>query len=156
MKVSSTGIHNGLIEDKFGKFGNHFIGDMPSFSLPFQIEDEPEKTVSFAVILDDKDAIPVCGFDWIHWLICNLKKKHVVAGESTNINAEFIQGANSWNQNLYGGMAPPDKDHVYDLTVYALDAELSLETGFSYETLLKEMDGHILDSYCLKGKYRAF
>ncbi|MBO7243710.1 MAG: YbhB/YbcL family Raf kinase inhibitor-like protein [Alphaproteobacteria bacterium] len=156
MKVSSSGIVNGIIDDKYGKFGNAFIQDMPSFSLPFQVEDEPKGTVSFAVILDDKDAIPVCGFDWIHWLICDLKKNHVVAGESTNINAEFIQGSNSWNQNFYGGMAPPDKDHIYDLTVYALDTELSLKQGFSYNDLLKAMEGHILDSYCLKGKYRAF
>ena len=156
MKVTSSGIHQGVIEDKYGKFGSSFIDDMPSFSLPFQIENEPKETVSFAVVLDDKDAIPVCGFDWIHWLVCNLKKNQLIAGESANINAEFIQGNNSWNMPLYGGMAPPDKEHVYDLTVYALDAELDLETGFSYEELMNAMDGHILDSFCLKGAYPAF
>ena len=155
MKVLSSGIVNGTIKDDYGKFGEHFIQDMPSFSIPFEIMDEPKNTVSFAVILDDKDAIPVCGFDWIHWLIANLKKNTLIAGESSNINAEFIQGNNSWNQPLYGGMAPPDKEHIYDLTVYALDTELDLSSGFSYEELLKKMEGHILDSFCLKGKYRS-
>ena len=155
MKVTSLGIKNGIIEDKYGKFGKDFISDMPSFSLPFEIEDYPKETVSFAVILDDKDSIPVCGFVWVHWLIANLKKDFVIAGESSNINAEFVQGNNSWNMPLYGGMAPPDKDHIYDLTVYALDEELNLQKGFSLMEMETQMKGHILDSFCLKGLYRS-
>ena len=156
MKVTSTAIVNGLIQDEYGKFGTNFVGDMPSYSMPFQIVDAPKGTVSYAVILDDKDSVPVCGFVWVHWLVANLKKDELVAGASSNINAEFIQGSNSWNLPLYGGMAPPDRDHVYDLTVYALDKELTLEKGFSLEQLQKEMKGHILEKYCLQGKYRAF
>ncbi len=155
MKVISSGIVNGVIDDAYGKFGANFIDDMPSFSLPFEILNEPKGTVSFAVILDDKDSVPVCGFVWQHWLIANLKNTKLVAGAASNINAEFIQGSNSWNLPLYGGMAPPDKDHVYDLTVYALDKELDLKTGFSLEEMKKEMADHILDSYCLQGKYRS-
>ncbi|MBQ8250738.1 MAG: YbhB/YbcL family Raf kinase inhibitor-like protein [Alphaproteobacteria bacterium] len=155
MKVTSLGIEKGIIDDKYGKFGKDFILDMPSFSLPFKIEDYPKETVSFAVILDDKDSVPVCGFVWVHWLIANLKKDQIVSGESSNINAEFIQGNNSWNMPLYGGMAPPDKDHIYDLTVFALDKELNLQKGFSLTEMETEMKGHILDSFCLKGKYRS-
>ena len=155
MQVVSSGIINGVIDDVYGKFGKDFIDDMPAFSLPFEIKDEPQGTVSYAVILDDKDSVPVCGFVWIHWLIANLKKNQLVAGESSNINADFIQGNNSWNKPLYGGMAPPDREHVYDLTVYALDKELNLTIGFSLETLQREMNGHILGSFCLKGAYRS-
>lgn len=155
MQVISSGIINGVIADAYGKFGKDFIGDMPSFSLPFEIKNEPKGTVSYAVILDDKDSVPVCGFVWIHWLIADLKKNQLVSGESSNINADFIQGNNSWNEPLYGGMAPPDKAHIYDLTVYALDKELNLTMGFSLETLQREMKGHILDSFCLKGAYRS-
>lgn len=155
MKVTSTGIEKGIIQDKYGKFGKDFISDMPSFSLPFEILDYPKETVSFAVVLDDKDSVPVCGFVWVHWLIANLKQDHVVAGESSNINAEFVQGNNSWNEPLYGGMAPPDRDHIYDLTVFALDTELDVKTGFSLDELETKMEGHILDSFCLKGKYRS-
>lgn len=156
MKVTSTAIVNGLIQDEYGKFGQNFIDDMPSYSMPFQIKDAPKGTVSYAVILDDKDSVPVCGFVWVHWLVANLKKETVVANESVSDTADFVQGNNSWNEPLYGGMAPPDKDHVYDLTVYALDRELSLQNGFSLEQLQKEMKGHILEKYCLQGKYRAF
>ena len=156
MKVTSTAIVNGLIQDEYGKFGQNFIDDMPSYSMPFQIVDAPKGTVSYAVILDDKDSVPVCGFVWVHWLVANLKKETVVANESVSDTVDFVQGNNSWNEPLYGGMAPPDKDHVYDLTVYALDKELSLQNGFSLTELESQMDGHILASYCLQGKYRAF
>ena len=73
MKVTSTGIANGYWEDRFGKFGTELSAEgTPLRSIPFKIEDAPEGTVSFAVVLDDVDAIPVCGFTWIHWALCDL------------------------------------------------------------------------------------
>ena len=73
MKVTSTGIRNGYWDDRFGKFSSDRAADgKPVRSVPFSITDAPENTVSFAVVLDDPDAIPVCGFTWIHWTICNL------------------------------------------------------------------------------------
>ncbi|OJT85459.1 phosphatidylethanolamine-binding protein, partial [Clostridioides difficile] len=56
MKVTSTGIVNGVIEDKYGKRGTQFNeGGMPTYSLPLKFEDAPKNTVSFAVFLEDKD-----------------------------------------------------------------------------------------------------
>lgn len=155
MLVTSSGIKNGIIQDKYGKFGVHFFKDMPTYSLPFQIENVPDKTLSFAVILADKDAIPVAGFVWIHWLIANLTRPEIEENESEKINSDFIQGNNSWNVALYGGMAPPDKAHTYDLTVYALDTLLPLTTGFSSDALKEAMIGHVLATAELKGIYRS-
>ena len=57
MVVTSKGIVNGVIEDKYGKHGSHFNENgMPTYSLPLKIEDAPEGTKSFAVVLEDKDA----------------------------------------------------------------------------------------------------
>lgn len=153
MKVNSTGIQNGIIDDKYGQFGTQFLDGMPTYSLPFDIQDAPEGTKSFAVILDDKDAIPVAGFDWIHWLIANLKRTSLPENVSVNSDNDFIQGLSSWNVPLYGGMMPPDKAHTYDLTVYALDVDLSLKTGFSYDDLINAMHGHILAEAVLHGVY---
>ncbi len=153
MQITSTGIVNGMIGDEYGKFGAHFLDDMPTYSLPFEIEGAPAETVSFAVVLDDKDAIPVAGFDWIHWLVANLTKTCMAENESVKINADFIQGNNSWNVPLYGGMAPPDKPHAYDLTVYALDTLLPLKTGFLYDELMQVMTGHILAEAQIRGIY---
>lgn len=78
---------------------------------------------------------------------------------------DFIQGTNSWtslqgNQQskelscYYGGMTPPDKAHVYEFHVFALDKLLNLKKGFLLNELYHEMDGHILEQYTLKGIYK--
>ena len=123
MIVTSTGIINGFISKKYGGYGTQFNeNNVPSYSLPFKIENAPENTSSFAFVLEDKDAYPVVGFTWIHWLGANLKKSEVKENESQT-STDFIQGANSWisvqgNQqdreqaSYYGGMTPPDKAHT--------------------------------------------
>ena len=52
-------------------------------------------------------------------------------------------------------MAPPDKPHIYDLKVYALDTLLPLENGFFYNELCRAMEGHILAEAVLSGIYEA-
>ena len=123
MIVTRTGIINGFISKKYGGYGTQFNeNNVPSYSLPFKIENAPENTSSFAFVLEDKDAYPVVGFTWIHWLGANLKKSEVKENESQT-STDFIQGANSWisvqgNQqdreqaSYYGGMTPPDKAHT--------------------------------------------
>ena len=165
MKVTSTAISEGVFDPKYGKYGEHFNENgMPTYSVPFKIEDEPFGTASFAVVLEDKDAYPVSGgFSWIHWTAANIIRNEVFENESQSAS-DFVQGVNSWtsiqggNQSkelssFYGGMAPPDQPHLYELHVYALDALLDLETGFYFNDLHKKMDGHILAKFTLKGLY---
>ncbi|MFR3372402.1 MAG: YbhB/YbcL family Raf kinase inhibitor-like protein, partial [Clostridioides difficile] len=95
MKVTSTGIVNGVIEDKYGKRGTQFNeGGMPTYSLPLKFEDAPKNTVSFAVFLEDKDSVPVCGFAWIHWLAVNITKDELNENESVTAT-DFVQGTTS-------------------------------------------------------------
>ena len=83
MIVTSAGITNGFIQKKYGGYGTQFNGNhVPSYSLPFKIENAPEHTASFAFILEDKDAYPVVGFTWIHWLGANLKRNGLEENES--------------------------------------------------------------------------
>ena len=73
MKVTSSGIVNGIIQDKYGKRGECNALGMPIYSLPLSIEEAPEGTKSFAVMIDDKDAFPVSGgFVWVHWVAANI------------------------------------------------------------------------------------
>lgn len=152
MKITSSGIKEGQIDLVYGQFGEDFIGDMPSRSLPFAIHEVPTGTKSFALILDDKDARPVAGFVWIHWLAANIKETDIPAGVSGN-RPGFVEGKNSWGMNQYGGMAPPNAPHRYDLRVFALDTELPLKDGFSEEALLQAMKGHVLAEASLDGMY---
>lgn len=165
MIVTSTGIVNGEIEKKYGKYGDQFNENgIPTYSLPFKIENTPEDTKSYAIVLEDKDAFPVSGgFSWIHWTAANITRTEIMENESQTAT-DFVQGLNSWtstqggNQSkelssFYGGMAPPDAPHLYEIHVYALDTMLKLENGFLYNDMYKQMDGHILDQYTLKGTY---
>lgn len=152
MKITSSAVQNGFIEDKYGKRGTEFSGSMPTYSWGFQVENAPKGTKTFAFILDDEDARPVAGFTWIHWLGANLKETFVPENASLTAS-NFIQGQNSWRKNLYGGMAPPNAPHRYDLHVYALDTELPLKEGFSREELEEAMRGHILSEAVLSGIY---
>lgn len=152
MRVTSTGIKDGHWENKFGKFGREFMGDVPAMSVPFAIHNPPENTKSFAVALIDDDAVAVTGHPWIHWLVANLDYDNVDENESQEDNS-FVQGKNSWGDNYYGGMVPPNAPHRYDLHIYALDSKLPLNAGFTHENLKKAMEGHILDSYTLSAMY---
>ena len=166
MSVTSTGIVGGEIQDKYGKRGTQFNDNgIPTYSLPFKIENAPRGTVSFAVVLEDKDAFPVSGgFSWIHWTAANITRSELKENESVQAK-DFIQGANSWISvqggaqsrelsSFYGGMAPPDAPHIYELHIYAVDTKLDLKTGFNMNELYRKMDGHILAEYTLKGRYK--
>ncbi|STZ76133.1 YbhB/YbcL family Raf kinase inhibitor-like protein [Bergeriella denitrificans] len=163
MKVSSSAIVNGEFEDKYGKRGSQFSPNgMPTYSIPFEISDAPEGTQSFAVVLEDKDAITASGFVWIHWLIADLKRTAVAENDSVSAT-DYTQGANSWASVLgkfdiaeasyYGGMAPPNCRHRYELIVYALDTVLDLPQGFRFNDLHFAMQGHILGSASVMGTY---
>ena len=73
MEITSSGIENGRIADKYGKRGDDFINNVPSLSLPLIIHNAPAETKSFALILKDEDAASVVGYPWIHWLAANIK-----------------------------------------------------------------------------------
>ncbi len=165
MKVTSSGIINGIIQPQYGARGTQFNeNNIPTYSLPFQVENAPKETVSFAIVLEDKDAYPVTGgFVWIHWLAANITRLEIKDNESQTAT-DFVQGRNSWTSiqggeqsatlsSYYGGMTPPDKPHLYELHVYALDKMLDVKQGFLLNELYREMDGHILEQYTLKGIY---
>lgn len=163
MKVTSSGIVNGVIMDQYGCRGEMNEYEMPTYSLPLTIKDAPQGTVSYALVLEDKDAFPVSGFSWIHWTAANIVRTVIEENESQTAT-DFVQGVNSWISDqggntpaqacsYYGGMAPPDAPHLYELHMYALDKMLDLKPGFYYNELYQQMEGHILAQETIKGIY---
>lgn len=163
--VTSTGIVDGVIQDQYGQLGDSFNEHgMPTYSLPLKFENAPKETVSYALVLEDKDAFPISqGFSWIHWTAANIQKDELKENES-QIATDFVQGVNSWISpqggsqstelsSFYGGMAPPDKPHTYEIHVYALDTTVDLENGFLLNELYHAIEGHVLADYTLKGTY---
>ena len=162
--LESEGIKNSYIQQKYGKYGNQNLNGMPSLSIPLKWNNAPKGTKSYALVMEDLDAIPVTGFSWIHWIAIIPKDNTELKENASLENKNIIQGANSWISTMgglnksdashYGGPAPPDKEHTYSITFYALDTKLELESGFYLNELYKEMEGHILDKVILKGNYK--
>lgn len=162
--VSSSGIQDGIIDDKYGKRGIVDQRGIPTYSLPLTFKHAPQGTVAYALVLEDKDAYgPSGGFSWIHWMAANIMRTELKENESQTAH-DFVQGANSWTSiqggkqsvelaSFYGGMAPPDAPHIYEVHVFALDTKLDLKNGFLMNELYRKMDGHILAQYTLKGQY---
>lgn len=150
LTVKSGGIKSGKIADKYGIRGSQINSkSIPSRSLPISISKAPKGTVCYAVIMTDPDSKP----EWTHWLLTNYAKASIPENASLDKAADMVQGKNSFGHVGYGGPTPPDKTHTYVITVYALDSELSLKSGFNRGDLLKAMDGHILAQGTIKGTY---
>jgi hypothetical protein len=106
----------------------------------------PESTQTFALVFDDPDAGATA---FTHWLVANIPASEQSLVENTPRDATLpdgaIQGQNSSGKPGYVGPCPPPGDaHHYRFAVYALDATLSLQPGFSKQQLASAMQGHTL------------
>ncbi|MDE5741215.1 MAG: YbhB/YbcL family Raf kinase inhibitor-like protein [Oscillospiraceae bacterium] len=156
---------NGVLEDKYSKHAaaEYMYNGNPICSFPVSFEDIPNGTESIALVLVVFDSIPVCGFAWIHWLVANIPADTAVLPENASVeNAlNIVQGANSCISQFVGetdkkiiyrytGPTPPDKNHKYTLTAYALDCTLDLNEGYYLNEFLEKIDGHVLDKVSVK------
>lgn len=169
MQISSTNIVSNVLQNPFGSLGQQFLNKIkPTRSFQLSWQDLPKNTVSLALTLLDHDAIPVCGFTWIHWTAANIDPSLNSLPENASLSMKLLQGVTSWSSRLlppevqltlaedqgYGGCAPPPgQTHCFTLTVYALDTLLTLQPGFYANELLTTMEGHIVDQAILKFWY---
>lgn len=148
---------NNILPDKYSKYSDTIENGFAVISFPFDIVDLPENTVSLAWAFTDIDAIPVCGFEYIHWVVANSSPNNLLIEEDyARKNNSHLKGKNSLASKFvvgdfgdlvksYIGPRAPDKNHLYTLTVYALDTKLDLQEGFYFNELIHAMDGHVLD-----------
>ena len=141
----------------------------------------PDGTVSYALIVDDPDAVeydPGVISPRVHWVIWNIPAdvtelaEHVATTtEVAAIGPSARQGINDFDVTGWSGPCPPPNvisifqrddqvaskktqfPHGYVFTIYALDAELDLAAGSNKNDLLAAMDGHILAAGQLTGEY---
>ena len=163
LKVFSDAFENGRIQEKYGKMSSDSIQGVPQLSFPIKWEDAPDGTKSFALVFIDYDNVIGEGIIWVHWLAANIPAS--VAGieeDAARTDKSFIQGKNTWafqlgNDNpvcnMYGGPAPEDRPHEYELQVYALSDMLDLKDGYYYNEFLKEIRGKVLDTAVICGVY---
>ena len=163
-RLLSAAVRDERMEKKYGNQSSaeNIIHDIPQISFPMNWTGIPEGTESFAIIFMDNDNAEDEGFPFVHWLACNIPAHVTELKENASREADFfVQGTNSWSTPFgpyegipkdltlhFGGPAPACV-HEYEVTIYALDTQLALETGFFYNDLRKAMRGHILSEATL-------
>ena len=129
-------------------------------SPPLQWTSVPGGSQSFALIMDDPDAVPVAGFVWDHWLMFNIPAEAQSLPEGILGDGELPDGSrhgmNSFRRLGYGGPCPPaGQSHQYVFTLYALDTTLALKAGVTKDQLLAAMESHILSEAITSGVYTS-
>ncbi|WPC16982.1 YbhB/YbcL family Raf kinase inhibitor-like protein [Pediococcus inopinatus] len=162
---------NGLLLDKYGKHADSsdMYNGNPAVSFPIEIQNVPENAKTIAFTLLDFDAVPVSGFPWIHWIGANIPANTTVTipeNASRQNSGNLVQGNNSTAGPLVGetdplttrhyvGPTPPDKNHDYTLSIYALDTTLDLKDGFWLNEFYHAAKGHVIDKQKLSIISRA-
>ena len=115
----------------------------------------PKKTKSFALIMDDPDAVPVIGRVADHWVMWNIPAK-TTAVAMGSVPRGAVQGKALEASKYQGPCPPPGNAHRYFFRLYALNvAKLKLPAGSTAAKLRSAMRGHILKETKLMGKYTA-
>lgn len=113
----------------------------------------PEGTQSLALVMEDPDVPKSIREDgmWNHWIAWNIppETKGINEGES----APGVIGINTGGRIGYGAPCPPDREHRYIFTLYALDSTISLPEGSTKEELLPLIAPHIIETAQLIGRY---
>lgn len=127
--------------------------DGDNINPPLEFGDVPEDAVSLVLIVHDPDVPKRIREDgiWDHWLIWKIDPTttHIEEGSALG-----VVGKNTGGNRAYTGPCPPDGQHRYFFTLYALDTDLELDPEtVSRDDLLEAMRGHILDEAELMGVY---
>ena len=146
MKISSSAFQDGgMIPQKYGR-------DFENVSPPLRIDDVPEGTVSLVLTMDDPDVPEAAGVPvWDHWVVFNIPAS--IGDIPEHWDVVGIRGKGTRGEIEYGGPRPPDKEHRYFFTIYALDAPLDLSEGATKAECLHAMANHVLAKAELVGRF---
>lgn len=132
-----------------GTIPQKYSCDGEDVNPPLLISGVPEGTQSLLLVMDDPDA-PVG--DWDHWILYNIPPQTTEIPENT-VPPGAVLALNSWGRNDYGGPCPPDKEHRYVFTLYALDTVLVLPETAQKNDVMTVIENHVLDTAKLTGRY---
>jgi Raf kinase inhibitor-like YbhB/YbcL family protein len=121
-------------------------------SPPLAFGGVPGETASLALVVDDPDAVEPAGKIWDHWVVWNIDPDIGRIPEDWSA-ATAKEGANDYGGRGYGGPNPPDREHTYRFTLYALDTTLDLPEDTDADALEEAIEGHVLDEAVLTGTF---
>jgi Raf kinase inhibitor-like YbhB/YbcL family protein len=107
----------------------------------------PASTQELAISLVDLDAS-----DFVHWIVAGLDPAStgIAAGR---VPSGAIQAANGFGEAKYGGPCPPDGEHKYLLTVYALGAHSNLADGAAGDAALGQLQTSATATATVSGSF---
>jgi Raf kinase inhibitor-like YbhB/YbcL family protein len=123
-----------------------FTADGENVPPALKIAGVPAAAKSLALIVDDPDA-PAGTFT--HWLLWNIPP----ASLSLDGQTPGVHGTNQFGKTSYSGPKPPSGTHRYFFRLSALDTRLALPAGATREDLDAAMQGHIIATAILMGRY---
>ena len=146
-----------VTSDAFAEAGMipmQYTCDGADISLALMWNGIPDGAKSLALICDDPDAPSKT---WVHWVLYNLPPELTGLPDSIPSNEVLDNGARhgitDFGRFGYGGPCPPSGTHRYFFKLYALDTMLDLSGRVDKGQLEAAMEGHILASGQLMGKY---
>jgi Raf kinase inhibitor-like YbhB/YbcL family protein len=127
-----------------------------NISVPLSWKNVPAGTKSFALSVVDPHPVAQ---NWVHWLVVNIPANTASIEEGASrkkMPPGSVELQNSFGDIGYGGPQPPrgTGDHPYVFTLYALNIEkLNIGTNTSLSVFKKALEGKVLGSATLTGKY---
>jgi hypothetical protein len=107
----------------------------------------PATTQELAISLVDLDAD-----NFVHWVVAGLDPAStgIAAGR---VPTGAIQAANGFGEAKYGGPCPPDGQHKYLLTLYALGARSNLADGVAAAAAIDQLQSGALANALVTGSF---
>lgn len=107
----------------------------------------PEQTRAYALEMTDDDAPGYC-----HWVM-------LVDGAADRVDPSSVRRSNVYGKGTrfhgYEGPCPPEGQHHYRLTLYALAERPRLDPGFDADQLHAAIEGLVLDTAELTATHNA-
>ena len=130
------------------KYANKGVVGGENLSPPFEWENAPEETKSFALAMVDHHPVAQ---EFVHWMIIDIPANVNSIGEGASGTGQMPAGSKELNTDYgtpkYGGPRPPagTGDHPYETTIYALNVEsLGLSQNVSLDQFLAALKGKVL------------
>lgn len=124
--------------------------DGEDINPPLTISGVPEGAKSLVMIVDDPDAP---AGNWVHWTVWNIDPTTKEIAENS-VPSGVVEGTTDFGKPGWDGPCPPSGTHHYQFKLYALDAQLNLNSSSKKADIEKAMEGHILDQTQLVGLYQ--
>lgn len=121
---------------------------------PLKFENVPKEAQTLVLIMEDPDVPTDLRADGMydHWIIYNIPARVSEIKENSSPNGQL--GKNTSGKTGYMGPCPPDREHRYFFTLYALDDTLELPEEPTKCQVIEAMQGFILAEAQLMGRYQ--